>query len=61
MRDWPTGSRRGPPAGVPGPCVGYMAIGKFLRYLAYTTALVWFLPVLRPWLEQHGFHLPPAA
>ena len=40
------------------PCVGYMAIGKFLRYLFYTTALLWFAPVLRPWLERHGIHLP---
>ena len=40
------------------PCVWYMAVGKFLRYLVYTTALVWFLPVLRPWLAAHGFHVP---
>lgn len=26
------------------PCVGYMAIGKFGRYLVMTTALVWFFP-----------------
>jgi hypothetical protein len=35
-----------------------MAAGKFLRYLVYTTALVWLLPMLRPWLEAHGFHVP---
>jgi len=26
------------------PCVGYMAIGKFLRYLAMTGALIWMFP-----------------
>jgi membrane protein YqaA with SNARE-associated domain len=26
------------------PCVLYMAIGKFLRYLAMTSALLWFFP-----------------
>jgi membrane protein YqaA with SNARE-associated domain len=26
------------------PCVGYMAIGKFLRYVIYTGALLWFFP-----------------
>jgi membrane protein YqaA with SNARE-associated domain len=26
------------------PCVGYMAIGKFLRYLIMTAALVWVFP-----------------
>ena len=26
------------------PCVGYMAIGKFLRYVIYTGAIVWFFP-----------------
>ena len=26
------------------PCVLYMAIGKFLRYLTMTTALLWFFP-----------------
>lgn len=26
------------------PCVGYMAIGKFLRYVIYTSALLWFFP-----------------
>jgi membrane protein YqaA with SNARE-associated domain len=26
------------------PCVGYMAIGKFLRYVMYTGAIVWFFP-----------------
>ena len=26
------------------PCVGYMLIGKFLRYLVYTAALVWAFP-----------------
>ena len=36
------------------PCVGYMAVGKFLRYLVYTTALVWLWPHLQPWLRSHG-------
>jgi membrane protein YqaA with SNARE-associated domain len=26
------------------PCVGWMAIGKFLRYLLYTAALFWLFP-----------------
>ena len=26
------------------PCVGYMAIGKFPRYLTMTAALLWFFP-----------------
>lgn len=26
------------------PCVGYMAIGKFLRYLTMTAALMWWFP-----------------
>lgn len=26
------------------PCVGYMAIGKFLRYLAMTSAMMWAWP-----------------
>ena len=26
------------------PCVGYMAIGKFARYLTMTTALLWLFP-----------------
>jgi membrane protein YqaA with SNARE-associated domain len=26
------------------PCVGYMAVGKFVRYLLMTAALVWFFP-----------------
>jgi membrane protein YqaA with SNARE-associated domain len=26
------------------PCVGYMAVGKFLRYVIYTAALLWFFP-----------------
>lgn len=31
------------------PCVGYMALGKFLRYLVYTGGLVWAFPqFLRP-------------
>ncbi|MET0204612.1 MAG: YqaA family protein [Casimicrobiaceae bacterium] len=28
------------------PCVFYMAIGKFLRYLVMTTAILWFFPDL---------------
>ena len=27
-----------------GPCMFYMAIGKFLRYLTMTTALIWLVP-----------------
>lgn len=26
------------------PCVGYMAIGKFLRFLIYTAVLLWIFP-----------------
>jgi membrane protein YqaA with SNARE-associated domain len=26
------------------PCVGWMALGKFLRYVIYTAALLWFFP-----------------
>jgi membrane protein YqaA with SNARE-associated domain len=26
------------------PCLGYMAIGKFLRYLTMTGALIWVFP-----------------
>lgn len=26
------------------PCVGWMALGKFVRYVAYTAALLWFFP-----------------
>lgn len=26
------------------PCVGYMAIGKFLRYVTMTAGLLWFFP-----------------
>jgi membrane protein YqaA with SNARE-associated domain len=26
------------------PCVGYMAIGKFVRYVLYTAVLLWFFP-----------------
>ena len=26
------------------PCVAYMAIGKFLRYVAMTAGLLWFFP-----------------
>ena len=26
------------------PCLGYMAIGKFLRYFFWTAAVVWFFP-----------------
>jgi membrane protein YqaA with SNARE-associated domain len=26
------------------PCIGYMAIGKFLRYLTMTMALLWVFP-----------------
>jgi membrane protein YqaA with SNARE-associated domain len=26
------------------PCVGWMAIGKFVRYVVYTAVLLWFFP-----------------
>jgi len=26
------------------PCLAYMAIGKFVRYLCMTAALLWFFP-----------------
>jgi membrane protein YqaA with SNARE-associated domain len=26
------------------PCVGWMALGKFLRYVIYTAVLLWFFP-----------------
>jgi membrane protein YqaA with SNARE-associated domain len=26
------------------PCVGYMAVGKFLRYLTMTVLLLWVFP-----------------
>jgi membrane protein YqaA with SNARE-associated domain len=32
------------------PCVAYMSIGKFLRYLAMTSALLWFFPNVNPGL-----------
>ena len=35
-------------------CVGYMAIGKFLRYLVYTMALVWLWPLAKGWMPLHG-------
>ncbi len=31
------------------PCVGYMAVGKFLRFLFYTAALLWLVP--ESWLS----------
>jgi membrane protein YqaA with SNARE-associated domain len=31
------------------PCVGYMAVGKFLRFLVYTAALLWLVP--ESWLS----------
>jgi len=30
------------------PCVGYMAVGKFLRYVTMTAALVWLFPGTAP-------------
>ena len=37
--------RFGPKARLPfWPCVGYMAIGKFARYLTMTAALLWLFP-----------------
>jgi membrane protein YqaA with SNARE-associated domain len=33
------------------PCVGYMAIGKFLRYLLMTAALLWVFPGGLPFLR----------
>jgi membrane protein YqaA with SNARE-associated domain len=26
------------------PCVGWMALGKFLRFICYTAALLWLIP-----------------
>jgi len=31
------------------PCVGYMAIGKFLRYLTMTSVLMWIWPWVQRW------------
>ena len=31
------------------PCVGWMALGKFLRFLLYTVALLWLIP--ETWLS----------
>lgn len=31
------------------PCVGWMALGKFLRFLIYTFALLWLIP--ETWLQ----------
>jgi membrane protein YqaA with SNARE-associated domain len=31
------------------PCVGYMAVGKFLRFVFYTAALLWLIP--ESWLS----------
>ena len=31
------------------PCVGYMAIGKFLRYVAMTAGLLWVFPGVFTW------------
>jgi len=31
------------------PCVGWMALGKFLRFLIYTVALIWLIP--ETWLS----------
>jgi membrane protein YqaA with SNARE-associated domain len=30
------------------PCLAYMAIGKFARYLCMTAALLWFFPERLP-------------
>ncbi|MFN3861533.1 MAG: YqaA family protein [Roseateles sp.] len=31
------------------PCVGWMALGKFLRFMLYTAALIWLIP--ETWLS----------
>ena len=36
------------------PCVGYMALGKGLRYLTMTSIVLWIWPHLRAWLAAHG-------
>ena len=40
------------------PCVGYMAIGKFLRYLLMTGGMILIWPHLKLWLQLHGFIAP---
>lgn len=36
------------------PCVGYMALGKGMRYVLMTGAMVWLWPHLQPWVAAHG-------
>jgi membrane protein YqaA with SNARE-associated domain len=31
------------------PCVGWMALGKFLRFVLYTAALIWLIP--ETWIQ----------
>jgi len=38
------------------PCVGYMAIGKGVRYVLMTGGMVWVWPYLRPWFAAHGWN-----
>jgi membrane protein YqaA with SNARE-associated domain len=40
------------------PCVFYMAIGKFARYLTMTAALLWVLPALLPWFPALQAWIP---
>ena len=40
------------------PCVGYMAIGKFLRYLIMTGGMILIWPHLKLWLQLQGFMAP---
>jgi membrane protein YqaA with SNARE-associated domain len=36
------------------PCVGYMAVGKGVRYVLMTSAMLWVWPMLKPLLWTHG-------
>jgi membrane protein YqaA with SNARE-associated domain len=31
------------------PCLGYMLVGKFCRYLVFTSTLLWIWPIVRTW------------
>jgi len=31
------------------PCLGWMAVGKFLRYVVMTSAMLWVLPAVQAW------------
>jgi len=38
------------------PCVGYMAIGKGLRYLTMTVVMLWVWPHFQPWIATYWPH-----